>query len=466
MEHNKQSNIVITISRGGLARNLLQNDFFALIKQSFNKVIILSPAYNDERFIREFKGDNVEIIDLPQVKPTRISQLITRVNSFLIYNKNTVRLSLYDYITPPTKAEFVFKYIKYLILRLVFSTLSLTSWTRKIIRQIDAWFVQTKSARTYYTLLREKEARVAMSTNIIEDEDVAMLRAAQKAKIKSIAMPKSWDNISKRYFRVKADKIVVWSEFMKQQMIKLQDYKESEIDMVGVPQFDYYIDKSIIENRNDFCHRLGLDPKKKIILFGSEGKLIPSDADIASIIYDLIEENKLSHTSQLLIRPHFGYKDDEKKFVNLLHKPNVVVDSQFNHSKVFRDKWDYSTKEMHHFLNLLFHADVIISTCSTLVLDAAALNKCSILIKFDGCKKKPFYKSSARWYVCDYFDKISKCRASLEVESPGQLRLAINRILNNDNLPLKELSLLKKFFCNNVDGAAGKRLYESVRSRI
>ena len=54
--------IFITISRGSLARNLLQNEFYGLIKDNFDRVVLLTPCHEDKRFVDEFKAKNVEII--------------------------------------------------------------------------------------------------------------------------------------------------------------------------------------------------------------------------------------------------------------------------------------------------------------------------------------------------------------------------------------------------------------------
>ena len=44
--------IIITIMRGMMARNLLKNDFYEILREKFN-IVILTPAANDERFVKE-----------------------------------------------------------------------------------------------------------------------------------------------------------------------------------------------------------------------------------------------------------------------------------------------------------------------------------------------------------------------------------------------------------------------------
>lgn len=462
MGNIQKKTIFITISRGGIARNILQNDFFDLIKKEFDRVIILSSAYKDPRFIKEFKSDKVEIVPLPGVKPTYFNNLINKINRFLNYNKNTACLSLYNYAKAPNFFMFTVIYIKYLVLRLIFQPISKFKIIRKLFRKIDNSILQESTIAKCKELINIYKPSLIFATNIMEDEDVTLVKVAKKEGIKTISMPKSWDNISKRYFRIKSDKVIVWSNFMKEQMVKLQDYKPSEVEIVGVPQFDYYIDKTKIESRESFCKRLNLDHNKKIIFFGSEGKLIPSDKNIAEVIYDFIRKKLLDKDCRLLIRPHFGYRDDEYKFKRLFNKKDVVVDMNFKRSFGFNDRWDYSKEQMYHFLNSLFHSNIIITTCSTLALDAAALHKPSILIKFDGFEKMPIYKSARRFYTTDYFSKVLEFKAALETHNISELKNSINKLLNNPDLLNERQKKLRDYFCFKVDGKAGRRLFNII----
>jgi len=249
---------------------------------------------------------------------------------------------------------------------------------------------------------------------------------------------------------------------MKKQVMQLQDYQEHKITVVGVPQFDYYYDRSRLESRENFCRRLGLDPDKKILCLGSEGKVMPSDAAIAEILYDLVRSRALHEECQILIRPHFGYKNDEQKFISLHNKPGVVIDSHNQPSQGFRDHWDYSKEHMDNFLNIVYHSDIMMSTASTLSLDAAALARPSILVMFDGYEKKPFHASGARWYVCDYFNEFMRYHAALVADNADALKESINKLLREPKLLEHNQLRLCERFCYRLDGCSGKRLFETL----
>lgn len=453
--------LMISICKGLVARNILQNDFFELAKKHFDKIIIISTAANDERFVREFGGEKVEIISALQCTNTIWDRIFIKCYRFLIYNKRTEMIARYDYQSEGSAPK-RFPRIKYILGKIIFCPLSKLKFLRKVLRKIDFLFLQKDLVKEYRKIILQYKPNIVFSTNIVDDSEVALIKAARKERIRTYSMCKSWDNPSKMYFRVKSDIVAVWSDFMKKQIIRYQDYKNSKIEIVGVPQFDYYIDKSRLASREDFCRKNNLDPNKKIILFGSEGKLMPTDPEIVRVLQDLISEKKLHGDWQVFVRPHFAYTEDRMKFKEFFAAKNVVVDNSHNFSSGFSDMWDYSKEQMDHFLNSLYHSDIVMLTASTLALDAASLGKQIIFIKFDGYKKQKKRKSVAGWYMSDYYSEVVKYNVGYVAESPEQLREAINSYAKKDDIFKAQQEKLRSHFCYKIDGNSGKRLFEVI----
>ncbi len=454
--------IAITVSRGGIARNILKNDFYGLLRERVEQIVLITQASNDKRFIDEFGGEKVRMVELKEDHTDKLSNFFERIGIYVILNLHTKRGVLYNYIEIPK--NIILQRIKYFFIFLCMWPISKVNFFKKIIRFVDFYFVQLDKVEYYKKILIDNEINLFFSTNMADETEVAILKAARKLGIKTIAMPKTWDNPTKRIFRVNVDHIVVWSNYMKQQMVDIQGYKESSITIIGIPQFDCYKNESKFISREKFCELNGLDPKKKIILFGSEGKNVPSDRFIADKIAKAIQTGEINYEAQLYIRPHFAYRNDEDKFKDLDDYENVVLDETNNPSRCFRDRWDYSDKQIEHFLNLLRHTDVLVTTCSTLVIDAAAVSTPSILIFFDekGGMEVPMFKSVRRWYECDYYRDVRKVKSAPEVYSSVEMINKINQLLKNPALFEKERNNLIDFFAFKVDGLVGKRLYDDV----
>ena len=455
------NSIIISISKGLVARNLLQNDFYSLIKDHYEKVVIVSTAARENRFIHEFKADNVEIVQAVEPIYNFWGRVFEKLFRFLVYNKRTEMMARYNFHSDNDKPK-KWPRLKYWSTKIFFLPFSRVKTIRKILRYLDYLFLQKEMVKQYQDLIKKYKPKVVFATAILDDSEVALVKAARRNGIKTIAMSKSWDNPSKMYFRAKADVAPVWSNFMQSQIKKYQDYKDVEIPIVGIPQFDYYLDKSRLESRQDFCQRNKLDPSKKIIFFGSEGKLMPSDSNIVRILIDLNNGGKIENKCQIFVRPHFAYDNDRQKFAQFVNEKNLIIDNSHQASKGFSDGWDYSIKQMNHFLNAVYHSDLIILTASTLALDAAALGKPIVFIKFDGHKKNSQRSSVAGWYTSDYYGALIKHNPGLIVENVVDLKNAINAFFKDPDIFFSQQKRLLKNFCHKIDGRSGERLFKVV----
>lgn len=453
--------VMVTISKGLIARNLLQNDFYELLKKHFDKVVILTTASASQRFIDEFKAGNVCIIPLLEARDIFFGKLIANINRYIIYNDGTEMLTGHNF-DRRRGISFICWRFKHLLLRLIFLPLSKIKILRRILQKIDYVFLHRETVRHYRALIKKYQPNVVFATNIMDEAEAALLKAARREKVFSLAMAKSWDNLSKKYFRARADTLLVWNQFMLKQAQKLQDYKKDEVAMVGVPQFDYYIDRSRLLSREEFCSRAGLDPKKKIIFFGSEGKLLLTDPDIVGLMRNFIKNGELADACQVFVRPHWAYTNDRAKFRDFFNVREVVVDGLHCFSSGFSDSWDYSREQMDHFFNSIYHSAVVVNTASTLTLDAIALNRPVILIQFAGHEKPLRYESVANLYTSDYYKEVLSFKAALTVDSAESLRAAIDSCLQNSDILGVERDRLKQNFFFMVDGQAGKRLFNVV----
>lgn len=455
--------VFLTVSRGSIARNLLQNEFYYLLREKY-QVVVLTPAFQDKRFLEEFAHHNVRCIHLPHMERSFLDMLLFFFHKHLIYNSTVNQKARWGIIgdsrSTPTP------YPLYVIKRGVFTVLSRVFFLRDFVRYLDRMFTQRKEVGFWKNILEEERPDMVISTNIAEDIEVALLKAARDVGIRTLGMPKSWDNASKNGFRVKADDMVVWNMLMEEEMLQFQNYTKKHIHSIGVPQFDYYLDTSRIVSREVFCSWFGFDPHKKIILFSSEGKLFAGDGEIASVIYDAIQKEYPEFPCQLLIRPHYGFKQDEQKFKHLFGKHGVAVDLENHPSMCFRDAWDYSKESMDRFLNMLYHCDIDINTHSSLALDVIGFDKPIISLLFDSFEKKPYERSIARWYETYYYRNILSFHATTEVGTPQELEEALHEYLLNPSHKKEERRRLRDAFCFLYDGHAGKRFFEVVQKLI
>lgn len=446
--------ILLTISRGVLARNILQTDVFDLLKKSGHRIVILTPAYRDERFLKEFSAPNVFFENLIEPSWTRRDRLFVGIQKALVYNSSTAMRDRYGIYNPKEGSM-----LKYALKKIIFWPLSRLGSLKDVVRWFDARFVKDR----YHTALFDRyQPDVVFAASVMDDGDVYVLKQARARRIPTVGAVKSWDNISKMTFRVKTDKILVWGGYSRDEVRRFQRYREDEIVVCGVPQFDFYAGAgSRVLPRGEFCARLGIPPERRIIMFASCGKLTQKDGEVAALIADAIRCGTIEN-AHLLLRPHFAYKDDEKKFTALDGAANVLIDKEYVRSEIFRDRWDYSRAQIERYTNIIAHATLVIVTGSTVGLDAAAFDKPVINIAFDGTSSVPFAQSIARGYLSEHNNAVLKTGGTWLVRSSVELLTAIQEYFKNPQLHADGRKRLKEYFCHQIDGRAGERMAREI----
>ena len=236
--------IFITICRGSIARNILQTDIVKILKQAGIQIVLLTPAHQDEYFLKIFERDGVIIEPLVKPELNFLERIFNLIHQGLLYNDTIDFRWRYGLYSPKETTFF-----RYLLKKIIFKPLSYFRSLREVARWLDIKFFP---AKLHSELFKKYSPSLIFATNISGHGDAGVVKEAKSYKIPTIAMAKSWDNLCKNSFRVKADKLMVWSEFMKEQAMEYQNYKSRDIYITGIPQFDFYREEKIIMPRKDF----------------------------------------------------------------------------------------------------------------------------------------------------------------------------------------------------------------------
>lgn len=442
--------IFITISRGSLIRNFFRTGVIKNLLDNGVRVVVLSPNYSDKDVFLEFRHPNLFLE--PLISPERI-RFGSLMKEFLKgASFNTTIYALYRYrIVGLTPNKF------FLIPRLLFfAPLRYVPEFKTIIRYID---FKLNPQKEHDYLFEKHHPDIVLSTTPHDGPDVGVLKSAKRFKVKTVSIPKSWDNLSKILFNVKTDYMLVWSPFMKDQAIKLQGYDENEVVVTGVPQFDYYANPENLISREEFCKRFSFDPQKKIILYASAGANCCNEIDYIRLIKRFIDDGKLKNT-QVLVRPHVGYKNDVDRMREAGSFEGFYIYEGDNQTDKFRDNWDISESHLKNLFNSLYHADVCINAGSTITLDAMSCGTPVINLKFDINDNINFGSSIKRLYLSDYIWAIISADGTWLVNSEGEYLRALKEVLEDGVTEKPGTKNTISRFIYKIDGKSGKRISE------
>lgn len=448
----------MTVNRALILRNLILNPAFEEFSKKY-RIVLFSPLAKDPQFLEVCKGFEIEPLlerKLSQTK-RRLEQIFVSFHKSLIYNPTIQVCSEYGLmLRNPVR----FKKLRNFVEKYFLGKLLSHNFIRNFFKWVDRKIFETNQYDEY---IMKYNPEAVFITAIGSDDEIALLRNCKKFGIKSIGMAMSWDNLSKTGFREHTDTFILWSEYMKEEALSFQGYSEKQLSIVGIPQFDYYV-KDWGETKEKFFERFGLDISKKLILFGSEGPVCPDDPYIVSLLANKIEEGILKDF-QILVRPHFAYKNDVARFLPFVDKKNVFIDTFFETSS-FKDGTALSLNTIKNLSLEIQYSDVAITSTSTLVLDILANQKLPLLYNFDKEKNLPFKDSIRRLYDTLWFRQIRAAGLDNMAFSEEELVEKIQFLSENKDFQKDVRDAVIQRFCFALDGASGKRLYQILDKSI
>lgn len=448
--------LFVVISKDVIRRNILETGFWdTLIERPKDWRIVLIVEKGREEEYRKYAGEQVMVEGYEKVfKRSLYARLInylirTGVNS---HSARTYRNRAYR------RGES--SLVSFLTKGYIANTLGRFSWFKSFIRNS---FLGTQMPKGVHVLFEKYQPDIVFTPSLIDHEfDVVFGVVAKQKNIHLVGMVRSWDNLNNHgILSVVPNYFIFQNTFLIDAAEKFQgiDTKRLRKDIVGLPHYDEYFDPSkYVKSREEFFSSFGLDPNKHMLLLGGSDFYYSEDI-LPKTINDAIEGGSIQKDAQVVFRPHPGspFKREEYGLDLLSH---IVLDDAFSGKTKFSDT--------EKFINLMYHADIVVNICSTLSIDAAVFKTPAICINYDDPKRKlSYYEQVGRLY--DHFDHYEELVAMGGVilpESPEELADAINIYLDDPGTHGEGREAIIERFVAPFDGQAGKRLGNFVLNEL
>ena len=456
--------ILITAGEDIITRNILATDFWPTFKEkntSARIVLVVQPE-REGYFKKIYSDTSVSIESFKRSSPGHLEQLVMTLARSGIKSGTNLWSKMRSY--ERGHSNFIATYVKRFHTFLLGNNNAYKRFLRRIILRLPSDKNAEKLFDTYHP-----DVLVALSlTNF--DFDVPLAREAKKRGVKLLGMPRSWDNFSSHgLLRVVPDVLFLQNVFLKEMALRYQVINETETPMVivGLPHYDLYLEKSLIESREHFYKRNNLDSNKKTILYMGMGEfLFKREGDIIDILETLIDTKKITEPVQVLYSPHPKFKSSIERAQQM---KNVVLCDEVGYVNNASGSWDSEKNNTVNFINLILNCEVSIMGASTNAIDALTLNKPVICIGFDGVAKEgeiSYWDSVKRFYDSyTHFEALMDAGAVLKADSSRMLTEQINQTLKN---PIPNSEARQRVLERFVEplGGAGKRLAEAISREI
>jgi hypothetical protein len=215
--------------------------------------------------------------------------------------------------------------------------------------------------------------------------------AAQDLGIETITVIYSWDNLPKARMALQADKYLVWSDYMQQELkLYYPEIKEKQIFVTGTPQFECYQKEENIIPKAVFYERYQLDFHKKIICYSGDDILTsPDDPKYLSDLAEELIQHNLDSEYQILLRR--CPVDISGRFDAIISKyPKLIKQAPplWN----FEPNSNWTTiyplpEDIKLLVSTVYYSDLVVNLGSTMAFDFAMFQKPCIYINYDQKEK-------------------------------------------------------------------------------
>ena len=421
------------------------------------KVLILSPNPQDEEMASSYPHDSVRVLPLEfQFGPLRRRYWAARQH--LLWDRamtDTLRQKKADLrqrfplMAPAVQAG-------NRLLRL-FPSLR---------RRVLCWerFILEEKAIDKILSVESVDAVLMGSPGYFE-QDAILLHAAVKRGIPVTAAILSWDNLSsKGLINPQPHRLLVWSDHMRKEAIDLQGIPSERIIETGTTVHDAFANAERFGSRAENLRRLGLDPERRIILYGTNhGGSFRDEVEVVKRVAEWVENDELGKGCQLWVRLHpqavTGVYEISGDAYRKLASKRVFV--EFPPVRDTNMPWQLPKSDLEHLVSLLRDADVVINSGS-LSVDAAILDRPVICIAYDPCGDLPYDRSVRRYYNYTHMSQLVKAKSVQLANSPDDLRQKIITYLNDASLDRegRQSIVRQQFGC--VDGHSAERVVDTI----
>ncbi len=303
--------VFITLSEPFIARNIFATDFlnhlrarrpedrFVVVMHTGKKAIYRELLSHDSNLV-------VAEIDAPFLSFAEKMLMFFARNTFISGTLRTFHFRSYEIgqtRIPPILKD---------ILTIVFGKLNATKY---IVRFFDSLVSSSKQISVLFDTY--KPDIVVGLVMLDPTMDIPLIREAKRRGIHTIGMVRSWDNLtSYGFLRQLPDTFLAQNVFLKEMVHERHLMPLNAIDVVGLTHYDWMMDKTMKKSREDFYKELGLDPRKKMVLYAAVGDfLLPSEPHFMDFFEKLAEEFSELKDVQFVFRGHPVLPNDleEKK---------------------------------------------------------------------------------------------------------------------------------------------------------
>jgi hypothetical protein len=348
----------------------------------------------------------------------------------------------------------------YYVIRLASYTV-VSYWQIQMLNKLYLTLVRrSKDTKGFQEMLDNLKVDAVLCTHQRAILASPLFEAAKKVGVEAFTVVYSWDNIPKARMAFRADKYLVWSQHMKNEILFFYPEIDPERVMVtGTPQFEFYRRDDLIRSREAFCQEYGFDVNRPIVCYSGGDRLTsPYDQDYLNDLAVALKELPRKEQPQILFRR--CPVDWSERFDTVLekHKDVIkVVDPLWAFEKE-GEKWALTYplfSDVKLLANVARHCDLVYNVGSTMAHDYSMFDKPACYINYNPQNAINGY-SIEKVYQYQHFRSMPSRDAVVWVNSKSEISELVMRAIKNPEMVAPERKAwLEKIILQPVTDASG-----------
>ncbi|MEK7659976.1 MAG: hypothetical protein AAB343_02125 [Patescibacteria group bacterium] len=430
-----------------IGRNIIQTDILPTIVKSGYRIVVFVPHRKRSYFQQAYPYEGVIYEGI------QIDALARQRSSFLLKRLFRAMLSIDAARLLHGKQTYS---LRYALLVVCFygpaAVLGKSSLFRRLMRYIDYRIYSVPEIFSKY--FQAHQPRAVFATDVFNEFDVALSYAARERGVQVIGMVRSWDNLTRQgRMRSIPNRLLVWNPTLAVQAGRLDDVPAARITVVGIPHYDRYVGRPSL-TRENFLISLGLDPKRKTVLFAPMGDIFLHDNPVDQMAFNLLRATGLN----IIVR----LPPTRKVTIEGLDAtPSVYIDQP---GVVFRaHEWadrEMSKADEDRLIHELAFADVVFPGPSSMLIDAAIYAKPMMLIAFDTSPNLPYKRSIRRYCDSPHVRQILDACGVAIAQTPQDVDAFIANSHTMYDQLVDGVQRIVREQCWRLDGASSRRVAE------
>jgi CDP-glycerol glycerophosphotransferase (TagB/SpsB family) len=259
---------------------------------------------------------------------------------------------------------------------------------------------------------------------------------------------------------------------MQKQAVELVGMPEGDIVVTGPPDFDKYFRPHGI-TKQDFCKKLGIPVDRHLILFAPfYDEYTGSAVIMINALLRAVKEGALPPTVHFIIRyrpatPEIPDDLFEKSDHYTITKPCSLYFKVKNRAQAPTKDWEFSPDDAELLFHSIVYSDILINTFSTIAIDAAAVDKPVIGVRFDADSTCPPEHSVLKIADAhDHYRELERTGGVRLAHTMNELIQAINHYLAHPESDREGRARMLKEQIGFTDGLNGTRAADYIREQL